>query len=37
MNKDSGMAYQEIGGGDREIFCPVCAEYGRGIAAESVF
>jgi hypothetical protein len=37
MIKDSGMAYREIGGRDRTIFCPVCSEYGRGVAADSVF
>ena len=38
MIRDFGMAYREIsGGGGREICCPVCSEYGRGVAADSVF
>ena len=37
MVRDYGMAYQENHGGwDRELLCPVCHEYGRGVAAESV-
>jgi hypothetical protein len=36
--KDAGLAYNEIEGGrDREITCPVCRDYGRGIAAEASF
>jgi len=36
--KDAGLAYIEIDGGrDRKIICPVCRDYGRGIAAEASF
>ena len=38
MVRDVGLAYREIDGGrDREIFCPVCHEYGRGVAAKTMF
>jgi hypothetical protein len=38
MVRDVGFAYREIDGGrDREIVCPVCHEYGRGVAANALF
>ena len=38
MVRDAGLSYREIDGGQsREIFCPVCNEYGRGITTEAVF
>ncbi len=38
MVKGAGLSYREIDGGQRrEIFCPVCNEYGRGITTDAVF
>ena len=34
MVRDVGLAYKELDGGrSREIFCPVCNDYGRGVVA----
>ena len=36
--KEAGLAYTEVDfGRDRKITCPVCRDYGRGIAAEASF
>ena len=38
MVRDAGLAYRELDGGrSREIFCPVCHDYGRGVAASTAF
>ena len=38
MVRAGALAYREIDGGrDREIVCPVCHEYGRGVAANALF
>ena len=38
MVRDDVIAYREIDGGrDREIVCPVCHEYGRGVAVNALF
>ena len=38
MVRDAGLSYRELDGGhSREIYCPVCHDYGRGVATTTTF